>query len=141
VFGSTGDWTQGTGTLVLSVAAGQTMAAGTTYKLSFELLNSLTEQNEGAVTPMVSASGSATAVAAPMREELNNMVTSASTTLTAAVDATVPRRYCVNAIVSRCVTHVCMYLFCEPDLWVIQWRICAHLGHRVAGILDGSIKP
>ncbi len=39
VFGATAAWTQAPGTLVLTVAAGQTMAAGIVYKFSFGVVN------------------------------------------------------------------------------------------------------
>ena len=55
LFGTTADWDQDTGTLLLSVASGQTLAAGSIYKFSIALVNPDGAQDAPAVT--VSASG------------------------------------------------------------------------------------
>ena len=57
VFGGQGVMNNSGGTLTLTVASGETVAAGTTYKFSFTITNPSTQQNHATVT--IAASGTA----------------------------------------------------------------------------------
>ena len=55
IFGSSADWTQSTGTLVLTVASGQTLSTGSDTVITFTLTNS--SSSSGVTSATLSASG------------------------------------------------------------------------------------
>ena len=70
VFGGQGAWDGPNGKMTLTVASGQTLVAGTTYKLSFDLVNPSSARNSSQNVPMIQASGSATLPLQVMQEDI-----------------------------------------------------------------------
>lgn len=91
VFGSTADWTQSSGTLVLRVSAGQAAAARTRYSFTFSLTNMNGAAGQASPAVSISSDAGAQSDATIYYTDDGSTPTTGSTEYTSAVSVTPPK--------------------------------------------------